>query len=250
MKNRATTDPRVKLLIIVALSTVAVLAQDVVYLAIVFAFALIAVLSFKIDMIKLILRLKMLFGIILFIAFVQSVFAGGETPLVKIDDFVLVSLEGIIMAVEFLLRMTIIIFAGALSLSTDGHEMLDGMQKMKVPYEILFMASIALRFLPLFRDEFQSRLSAIALRAIDLKGLGIVKKLKIYAYLITPTIAGAMLKSSDLSRAMESRGLRAYKHRTMVRQLKMQWYDWIISFIVVVLLATFLTLMYICGRII
>lgn len=169
------TDPRVKLLMIVLLTTLAVLAKDIGYLAIVVAFALILDLCFRIDILNAFKRIKHLISLLVFIAIVQSLTVKGGTVLIHVKNVNLLTTRGIQFSLEFILRMSIIIFAGLIASTTDGREMTDGLLKMHMPYELAFMSSIALRFLPVFREEFSSRMNAISMRGVDIKKLRLKK---------------------------------------------------------------------------
>lgn len=240
-------DPRVRLLIIILITSLAVLAKDIAYLAIVFAAAALVDIIMKLDIIGAIKRLRHFLWLILFIAFVQSLTVKGGTTLISIKSVNLLTTKGIGFAIEFVLRMGIILFAGLIAASSDGREMTDGLLKMGLPYEFAFMSAITLRFLPVFSEEFRSRMNAMAMRGIDIKKMPIGKKIKIYGYLIAPAVSGCIIKSRELALAMSSRGFGAHKKRTMLRELKLTAKDWVVIVISVLLTAGYLAFMYIYG---
>lgn len=243
-------DPRTRLLLIILVTTLAVLAKDIVYLAIICAATVTINLALRLDILPAIKRLKHFFTLIVFIALVQSLTVKGGTPLIKIGSFVLLSTKGIGFATEFLLRMSIILFAGLIAASAHGREMTDGLQKLGMPYEFAFMSAIALRFLPIFRAEFATRINALSLRGIDTKRLSIGKKLKLYSYLIAPVISSCVLKSEVLALAMTARGFGANPKRTMLRQLRLTYKDWLVIILSLLLTAAYLAFMYSYGTII
>lgn len=240
-------DPRIKLLIIVLLTTLAVLAKDVAYLAIVALVALIVNILLKTDIVSAFKRIKAFLGLLVFITVVQSLTIKGGMALIRVNDVNLLTTVGLRYATEFFLRMTIIVLAGVIATSADGREMTDGLVKMHMPYELAFMTGIALKNIPLFKQEFQDRLSAIAMRGIDVKKLSFIKKINVYSYLISPTISGAIVKSAELSKSIESKGFRAVKKRTMLRELKLTPFDWFVFVLSLLLSAGFLACMYIFG---
>lgn len=247
MKKR---DPRVKLIFIVILTSLAVLAKDAVYLSIILFFAVLINLCLKVDLLQGIKRIRHFLSVIIFITIVQSLFVKGGTTLINIGTVNILTTKGLFYALEFLLRMSIIVFSGLISLSTDGREMADGLLKFHLPYEFVFMSAVTLRFFPIFREEFSSRVNAISVRGINIKKLNLFKKIKLYSYLISPTIAGCLIRSEDLAKSVESRGFRAEKKRTMFRELKMDKVDWIMVLIGLVLCAAFLFFNYYYGPII
>ena len=90
------------------------------------------------------------------------------------------------------------------------------------------MVSIAIRFLPIFKEEMTDSIIAIQLRGIDLKGCKTRDKIKIYKYIFLPIVINSILKARELASAMEMRGFRAYSERTSFRKLKMERSDYII----------------------
>lgn len=243
-------DPRVKILFIVILTSLAVLAKDVVYLSIVLFFAIIINLCLRVDLIQGIKRIRHFFSIIIFITIVQSLTVKGGITLINIENVNILTTKGMFFALEFLLRMMIIVFSGTISFSTDGREMADGLLKLHLPYEFVFMSSITLRFLPIFREEFSSRINAISIRGINIKKLKLMKKIKLYSYLIAPTITGCIIRSEDLAISAHSRGFRADRHRTMYREFKMGIVDWFLIVVALALCGAFLFFNYYYGAII
>jgi energy-coupling factor transport system permease protein len=240
-------DPRVKLIYILLLTTLAILAKDVIYISAIVLVTIIVNICLGTNILRAIKRISFYVSFIVFITLVQSLTVKGGTPLIYIGSFVFVSTTGIIFALEFLLRMLVIILSGIIATSTDGREMADGMQKMGVPYEFVFMSGIALRFFPIFSDEFRARLNAITMRGINIKKLPFRKKIRLYGYLMSPTISGCVLRSEQLSISVEARGFRALQHRTMYRELKMGLYDWLFLALGIVFGAGFLFVNYYIG---
>ncbi len=244
------TDPRVKLLIIVLLTTLAVLAKDVAYLSVIVFAALIVTLCLKVDILSAFKRIRHFVWLLIFIAIVQSLTIKGGTVLLHIGNLNLLTTRGIQFALEFILRMSIIVLAGLIATTAEGREMTEGLLLMRMPYELAFMSSIALRFLPVLREEFSSRMNAISMRGIDIKKLGLIKKIKVYAYLISPTVSGCIIRSGELSKSLLSRGFRAEKKRTMLKEFKMSAQDWAIVIVALLLTACYLAAMYVHGTIV
>jgi energy-coupling factor transport system permease protein len=236
-------DPRTKIFIIVCLTSLSVFSKDIVYLGVVVGISIIIDILLKINILDAIKKLKHLFTLIIFIALMQSIFVKGGTAILHINDFVIISSIGLINAAEFALRMSIIIFASMIALTTNSSEMIDGLIKLKLPYELAFMTNITLRFIPIFRDEFQTRITAIAMRGIDIKELNLRKKLKLYTYLLAPTLSGTIIKSKYLAKSIETRAFRAYKEKTMLRELKLKFIDYFVIIVMLIFVIIFLYFM-------
>ncbi len=242
-----TLDARTKLILVALFTTLSVLAIDLYYLLIVFSFLLISVILLKINLIKAVSRLKYLLSVIVFIAIVQSLTLKDGKPLLYIGNFYIITVGGLINGGEFALRMMIIVMASLIVSTSTSREMINGLVKMKLPYEIAFMTSVSLRFLPLFKDEFLSRINAIALRGVDIKSKNVIKKIKIYSYLILPTVSASIVRSRQLAKSIEARGFRAYNKRTMYRQSKLGTADYVITVLAFALFTGYLVIMYYYG---
>lgn len=244
------TDPRTRLVIMILLTSLAVFAPDAVYLSALFLTALVIDIIYKVSLVNAVKRLKHLLSLIIFIALVQSLTVSGGTALVHIGKVNLVTTAGLLAGASFALRMGIIILSSLLVAQEDNGKMIDALIKLKIPYEIAFMVSIALRFLPMFREEFSARLTALKLRGIEFKKLNLTKKLKAYSYLLSSSVAGSILKSRELAKAMDSKGFRAYPKRTMLRTLRLKFIDYAFIIIISIYSAAFIACLIIFGEII
>lgn len=233
-------DPRTKLLIIIVMTSLAIFAKDLVYLAIIFILILLFNLMMKTKVINAVKRLKHLISLIVFIALMQSLTVKEGIPLIIIGKINLITSGGLINGAEFALRMAIIIFASLIASTEEGRGMIDALISVKIPYELAFMVSVSIRFIPVFSEEFKSRLNAIRMRGIEIKRLSIIRKLKLYTYLLSPTIYSAVLKSRLLAKSMEARGFRAYPQRTALRVLRLKVADFVVIMILAATLALFI----------
>ncbi len=221
-------DPRTKLTIVLLLSTLALFYNNIFFLCVILIMSVIISLLLKSDIISIFVRIRKLFTIMIAIAFVQSIFNKLGNPIIMLGKIVILTDIGLIKSVEFILRLAIIIVSASIIITSNSREIIQGLVQWKCPYEIAFMSSAAIRFLPIFKEEMTDMLIAIQLRGIDLKKVKIHEKLKIYKYILTPIVINSVLKAKELSAAMEMRGFRAYPCRTSYLVLKMKKIDYII----------------------
>ncbi|NCA67356.1 MAG: energy-coupling factor transporter transmembrane protein EcfT [Clostridia bacterium] len=232
-------DPRIKLLLIAMLTSLAVFAKDIVYLGAVALTALLLDIMLRANILDALKRIRHFLSLIVFIAVVQSLTVKSGKSIVSIGNFTFISSAGLLNGAEFALRMGIIILASIIATTEKGRGMTDALIKLKLPYEIAFMVSVTIRFIPMFREEFASRLTALKLRGINIKKLNICKKVKVYTYLLSPTVAGSIIKSRELANAMEARAFRAYPQRTMLRDLRLKFIDYAVIISVIAYVALF-----------
>lgn len=221
-------DPRTKLVIVACLSSLAVVTKDIILLLGIFLLSLALILIFGVKPAYMWKKAKGFFAIVFFIACLQSVFGQGGRALIAIGGLEIITVGGLALALEFLMRMLIILTSAGILTTSGSRDIIQGLIQWKLPYEIAFMAVLGLGFLPVFGQEFRDARIAIQLRGVDMGALKFREKLEIYAGLMQPVIAGAMLKARGLSLSMEMRGFRALSKRVSYRELRLGPIDYIV----------------------
>jgi energy-coupling factor transport system permease protein len=96
---------------------------------------------------------------------------------------------------------------------------------IRVPtQDLAVMVSMALRFVPTFQEEYHRMKTARLARGGDMKGKGLLRKLKTVISIVVPLILSAFRRADDLAAAMEARGY-ARGPRTTLRELRMRGMD-------------------------
>ena len=219
-------DPRTKLIIVFYLSTIAVLVKAPWLLGMLMLFSIAIALALGAKPNNLAKRIKGLIVLVIVIAIIQSIFMPGGRPLLTLFSINLLTIGGFQKGMELIFRLGIVIISASIIGSSSSREIVQGLIQWKIPYEIAFMVSIGIQFLPMLKEEMKDTLVAIQLRGIELEKIPIGKKLNIYAYLFTPVIVGVTIKAKKLAAAMETRAFRAYPHRTSYRVFHMNRADY------------------------
>lgn len=238
MKNYK-VDPRSKLVIILVLSSLALIYDDVIILLLILFVSFLISILMKSNLTDVVFKLKKIIILMFSIAVVQSLFVKIGNPILKLGSITIITDYGIIKALEFILRISIIIVSATILATSTSREIVQGLVQWKCPYEIAFMVSIAIRFLPIFKEEMTDMVVAIQLRGIDFKKIKFRQKIEVYRYIMLPIVTNSILKARDLSSSMEMRAFRAYSTRTSYMVLKMRKFDYIIislSFVAMLLL--------------
>lgn len=108
---------------------------------------------------------------------------------------------------------------------------------------IIIQSLFSARGEPLLQEEITDMMTVIQLRGVNLKRIPLARRLKTYAYLLMPMIASVLMKSRELSMAMEMRAFRAYPTRTSYRRLTFTTPDYVVmaaSGVVLVITAWFI----------
>lgn len=224
-------DPRTKMVMVICLSTLAMIYNTPGRLALLLAATVLMLAFFHLDLGAVLGCLKPFLSLMLVLFVIQSVFTRGGEALLVAGPVPLVTSEGLLTGAGVVLRIAVVIAAALLFTTFSSRDFVLGLVQWKVPYELVFMVSIAIRFLPLVRDEMINVVTAIQLRGVELKKVPWGQKIKLCRLLLFPVIYGSMLKAQQLAVAMESRGFRAYPRRTCLRRLEFGHADYILMLI-------------------
>lgn len=231
-------DPRTKLILVLLISAAAIIVDKVILLAIILFITLLICKVLSINLLSASRRIGKLLVFFIILALIQSVFTSGGKVLLAIGNIKVLTTFGLIRGISIIFRMSIIICSALIIASSPTMKIIHGLIAMKLPYEIAFMVLIAIKFLPIFRDEFLNSVIAVQLSGVNIKKVPIREKISLYSYILMPTIAKALNRAKYISISMETRGFRAYENRTSYCKLKMKVTDYI--FITSVILILFI----------
>ncbi len=211
MKN---CDPRVKLLAIMLLTSLCILYTDILWMSGVALVSILFCVTFGADYKLLWNKLKRFVTLLIGVCILQIIFVRTGEPIFEINGFVLVFSDGLLRGGTMALRFFVLISSAAIMAGENSRKVIASLSKMKLPYTFSFMIMITLRFIPFFSESFSDALTSLQLRGIELEKVRFTKKVKLYGHLLFPVVADAIIKSQDLSMAMEARGFRAMRRRT------------------------------------
>ncbi len=214
-------DPRTKLIMVFLISSAAVFIREITSLFFLLLMTMFLCRYFSISLWSSIRKLRRLWSFFFVLAFIQSMFTTGGEVLVRAGDFRILTTAGLYSGVSIILRMAIIIYSALIIANTPALDIIYGLIAMKLPYEIAFMVLLAMKFLPLFREEFVDSITAVQLAGVDIYRIPVKKKLSIYAYILTPSVIKALSRARYISLSMECRGFRAHPERTSYIRLRM-----------------------------
>jgi len=220
-------DPRVKLFLLICVSTAALISRTPAALFALLLLTLFILIAGGVKPGVIWVKLRSLFGLIIMLFILQCVFNRGGQPLLELSGLTIVTDSGFDTATIVSLRLLIIILGALVVVMGDTRDFLLALTECKVPYEIAFMVLAALRFLPILREEAQDVLCAAQMRGLKIKKAGFHKKAGAYISVVIPVVAGAIRRAEQLSIAMETRGFRAFPRRTSMRRLCMRTADWV-----------------------
>jgi len=220
-------DPRVKLFLLICLSTAALFLPVPAALIALLVLTLLIMLAGGVKPSAIWAKLRGLFGLVAMLFLLQCLFNRSGEPFLTLSGVTLVTDSGFNTAVFVCLRLLIVIVSALLVALGDTRDYLLAFTQFKIPYDIAFMVLAALRFLPMLREEAQDVLCAAQMRGLRLKKTGLKGRAVAYISIVLPVVAGAIRRAEQLSIAMEARGFRAFPGRTSMRSLRMRPADWV-----------------------
>lgn len=207
-------DPRTRIVTVFLISSAAVMIKDMKPLSLLLLLTLLLCRLFSISLTGTFKKLKRLWYFFFILALVQSVFTPGGEVLIKAGSIRILTSAGLETGISIMMRMSIIIYSALIIAAAPVLEVVYGLIAMKLPYEIAFMVLLAIKFLPLFKEEFADSIIAVQLAGADLVRIPLKKKLSLYAYILMPAVTKALNRARYISLSMESRCFRAYPART------------------------------------
>lgn len=140
-----------------------------------------------------------------------------------------ITLEGLIRAAYFAIRLILLILGSSLmTYTTTPNSLTDGLEKtlgfltyLRVPvHDFATMIGIALRFIPVLSEEADRIIKAQEARGADFTQGGLMKRVKGMIPLIIPLLISAFRRAVDLSLALDARCYNKEKWRTKLHPLK------------------------------
>lgn len=244
-------DPRPKLMLMASASTACMLSASLPYVATILCILLLTLIVGGADMRMAFVRVKALIGLIALLFIIQalfghvdaadaqpSIFSGAvkarafssaahadASVLTFWDGAVVIHLERVRFAALLSVRLIVILVAALVLIEGETRDCLLAFVQMKIPYEIAFSVAVGLHFLPVLRDEAGNVYRFMQLRGQDFRRMKPVAKVRAYAALCLPVLAGALRRASEMSVAAEIRGFRAMPGRTYMRRLRLSAQD-------------------------
>ena len=246
-------DPRVKILLLIALIVAIFLAGNLLAFVPVVALLLAASALSHVPIRMMLKGVKPL-RFILVLTFVLNVFfLQGETVLVDLG-FAVIKTESLITAVHYTLRLVFLVLASSLlTLTTPPIVLTDGLERLLSPlrvvhfpaHEMAMMMSIALRFIPTLLEEADKIMKAQTARGADFESGNLIARAKAMVPLLVPLFVSSFRRAGDLAMAMEARCYHGGEGRTRLRVLKCGWGDYIACGVVALLIAAVV----LCGKV-
>ena len=217
MADRKTIDPRIKLTLLPIVGFTSFFISDTILLFILIIFAFF--LYFYSGMWKRALRFILFFVLLYCI----------ELGISKFSEASIVF--AIYMFIYFASRMTLIaMFGGYITKTTSVSEMLEALNRMKVPRSIGIPFSVLLRFVPTIKIELKALKENMKIRGIvTSRFFQLLHPIKYIEYTLVPLLMRMIKISDELSASALIRGLDSDEKRVTLTELQFRKTDLMIG---------------------
>ncbi len=229
-------DPRMKLLLtllyIVMLFLVPNFWGFLVAAAVICAVVLSSGISIKVAM----RGLKPLLFVIVFTAFFNILYGGGEPFFPNIAWLAWIKKDGVRNAAFMITRIILLILGTSyLTYTTSPVMLTDALERIFRPlkvfhfpvHELAMMMTIALRFIPTLIDETDKIINAQKARGADFETGNIIRRAKALIPILIPLLISAFRRAEELADAMECRCYHGGDGRTRYKVYSFGTRDWV-----------------------
>lgn len=226
------TDPRVKIILLLALIVLIFCTSNFASLALVAVGIVAIILLSGVPFSMYLKSLKVIIFIIIFSS-VLNIFYGTGDPIFEFG-IISITLSGIYRAIFVSVRIVcLILISSSLTFTTSPTDLTDAIERLMKPlkifhvkvHEIAMMMTIALRFIPTLLEETDKITAAQKARGADMESGNIIQKIKALIPVLIPLFVSAFRRAYELANAMECRCYQGGDGRTRMKILHMHKLD-------------------------
>ena len=222
--------PLTLILIVIWVTSAALFSEDIAILLILLSLStLLCLLRHKNPVKPLVRTLPLL--LIVFI--LQVLFRQGEQVLWSYG-WLSVSVEGVMMAVHVILRLSIILMSAVLLNGLQFNDFRNAFSLIRMPEELSFMVSLVIHFVPMLAQRFKDKVTLLRYRGLDIKHGSPILKVKLYRIIVLSVLTGLLQNVKRQAIALKLRGFRRPCQKTSRYQSGLLLSDWLVFLILIV----------------
>ncbi len=229
------TDPRFKILILLAFLVGVIAAKSVYSFALILTVTVLLTALSRLSPKTVLKNLKPLIFILIFTGILNVFLYKGDNILVD-WHFIHIYREGLIYAAFMMLRLACLVTGSfvVLTYTTSPLDISDALESLLKPlklirlpvHEFAMMMTIALRFIPTLVEETDKIMSAQKARGADMESGGLRKRIAALVPILVPLFVSSFRRADELAEAMECRCYHGGEGRTKMKQMKSRFADW------------------------
>ncbi len=143
---------------------------------------------------------------------------------------------GLLRGCNYIIRIFIMVISSSIvTLTTPIDDFIQLLGKMKIPYEVSFVITTALNFIPTMDKKRMMIMEAQRARGARLEGKGVFRQIKNYIPIMVPMIINSILMANTLAMSMMNRGFGYSRTWTNLREMTLSTRDYL-SMLVILLI--------------
>jgi energy-coupling factor transport system permease protein len=169
----------------------------------------------------------------------------AQRVLLPISNSFSLTVGGLLYGLTFLLRILVMVLvSSAMIYCTPLDDFLQFLQKLRMPYQLAFVLTTAIRFIPTMENKTASIFDAQRARGSQIGSGNFFNRIRTYVPVMVPMMVEAVRMSETLAVAMLNRGYGARPKATPLKELKMEFRDYLfgILFLALILAGIYLKL--------
>ena len=239
-------DPRAKIILTIFMIAALFCVKTFVGFGIMLVFLAVITALSKISPSIVLKSIKPLVFVIVFTAFFNIFYGGGEVVFKNVSWLSWLTYTGLSNAAFMAIRIILLIISTSFMTYTTSPVMLTDaierlvspLKKLKVPvHEFAMMMTIALRFIPTLVDETEKIINAQKARGADFETGNLIRRAKALIPIMIPLIVSSFRRAEELADAMECRCYHGGEGRTRYKIYSLGIRDYIAFFVVAVVIA-------------
>ncbi|MGQ4874808.1 MAG: energy-coupling factor transporter transmembrane component T family protein [Promethearchaeia archaeon] len=175
----------------------------------------------------------------------------GATDILKLPlkfpiyGVIKITLETVVFSFIMIFQLILVMFLFALiNILINPDDLMKVFMKLKMPYLILFISTISLRFFPVLLEDLENIKDTMLTRGIELDKGKWLTRIKKKIALILPLLTNSLERSIQVAEALESRAFGISKERTFFKQITLNFGDYEIIILNFIFLGILLYLRY------
>jgi energy-coupling factor transport system permease protein len=230
-------DVRTKLMIMFLVSTLIFVWESVFYQAALFLAVLALLVSAHVELAYIRRGLTLMTPFAIINLLIHGLWNEiGHTPIAVLPEWVPLLgarlglyWEGLVFGLMIDFRMLATFFVLPLIvLTTDINDLVVGLVRLRIPYKVAFVFSIALRFVPFLFSEINAITEAQRLRGLAMEKMNVIRRIPVFATLSVPLIVGTLLKAQTIEVVLQSKAFSGNPRRTYLNDIALRPVDYAI----------------------
>jgi len=197
-------------------------------------------------------KLKPLIVIFIFVILMTSIsYPPGwfETPeaqhvIFPIFNFMYLTVGGMLYGLTLLFRIIMMIVTSSVLIAcTPLNDFFQLLQKMAMPYQLAFVLTTAIRFIPTMEKKTRAILDAQNARGAQIGSGKFWQRIQTYVAVMIPMLTVAVRMSDNLAVGMLNRGYGSQTRVTLLREIRLDPLDYVLIgvFLIIIVLGIYLS---------